>query len=243
MNKKILLTIMIGVFLISLVGATQQTLGTLKKGDDMNLIQTCGNCTFNNISTVLYPNSSIAISNVKMTKDDTFYNYTFNDTQTTGIYIVNGFGDPNGIKTSWAYDVEVTPTGTLLETSDSINYAILTLGSLFLFLLCLYGGMVLPFRNGRDGEGKIISVEKLKYFKVGLLFLSYVFFAWFLNLLLTLSTNFSVLTQFTKFFEVIFSVTNTVSLALFVLMLFVMSVLAWKDLQLKKLLEKGIFPD
>ncbi len=140
-------------------------------------------------------------------------------------------------------EFQVTSTGRLLKTSDSINYSILTLGALFLFLLCLYGGMVLPFKNERDEEQKIVSVEKLKYFKVGLIFLSYVFFVWFLNLLLTLSTNFSVLTQFTKFFEVIFSVTNTVSLALFVLMLFLMSVLAWKDLQLKKLLDKGISPD
>ncbi len=243
--KKTILTIIVGMFLligIGLASAEQQSLGTFKQGENINLIQTCSNCTYNNLSTVLFPNSSVAISNVEMTKDDTFYNYTFYNTSTIGIYIVNGFGDPDGEKTSWVYDFEVTPTGTILKTSDSNLYILLTLGSLFFFLLCLWGGIVLPFGNQRNDEGKVISVQKLKYFKVGLLFLSYVFLIWMLNLFLALSTNFSILTQYTKFFEVIFSVMNAMSYPLFVFMLIIMSIMGWKDLALKKLLLRGISP-
>lgn len=161
---------------------------------------------------------------------------------TTGSYSYLIRCDNVAIGGAVSVGIEVTPTGMILTESDSMIYIFLTLGSLFFFLLCLYGGIALPFRNQRSDEQKIISVQKLKYFKVGLLFLSYVFFVWLLNLFLTLSTNFSILTQYTKFFEVIFSVTNSASYPIFVFMLILMSILAWKDLALKKLLLRGINP-
>ncbi len=240
--KKIISIIIVGMFLISLASAAQQTLGTFKQGECINLIQICGNCSYSNISTVLYPNSSVAVSNVVMTRDDTYYNRTFCNTSLVGEYVVNGYADPDGEKTSWVYNFWVTTTGRTLETSDSITNIGLIAGSLILFLLVLWGGIVLPFRNSRNDEGGIISVQKLKYFKVSLLFLSYVFFVWILNLFLALSTNFSILTQYTKFFEVVFSVVNAMSYPIFVFMLIFMSILAWKDLALKKLLQRGINP-
>ncbi len=140
-------------------------------------------------------------------------------------------------------DFEVTITGDALETSNSIVYLILSINALFLFLLCLFGGIALPFKSERNDEGKIVAVQKLKYFKVGLIFLSYVLFVWLLNLLFALSNNFSIISQYTAFFEIIFVVVNAFSFPLFVLMLIIMSILAWKDLKLKKLLLKGINPD
>lgn len=238
--KRILLILMFGMFLISLVSAEVQTLGTFKQGDCINLIQTCDSCTYNNISYIIYPNSSVALSNVAMTRDDTYYNYILCYTSALGDYIVNGFGDLDGVKTIWVYDFKVTQTGTILKTSDSITYLILIFGVLLFFLLCLYGGIVLPFRNDRDGRGKIISVQKLKYFKLACLFTSYILFVWLANLLFALANNFNILQSYVKFFEVMFSVINSFSYPMFVLMFISILFLAWKDLQLKKLLERGL---
>ena len=141
-----------------------------------------------------------------------------------------------------SFPIHVTPTGEALETSDSITYIILTASSILLFLLCLYGGIALPFRNRRNEEGGIISIEKLKYFKVGLLFLSYVLFVWVLNLLFSLSNNFSILTQYTGFFKIMFLVINSMSYPVFVLMIILMGALAWRDLNLKELLKRGFNP-
>ena len=88
----------------------------------------------------------------------------------------------------------------------------------------------------------IISIDKLKYFKVGLLFMSYVLFVWLLNLLFSLSNNFSILTQYTAFFRIMFVVMNAMSYPLFVFMFILMGALAWKDWQLKKLLLRGLNP-
>ncbi len=116
--KKILLLLIVGLFLISLVGATQQSLGTFKqgnKGDCIDLIQTCGNCTFNNVSSVLKTgeDSEVYTINLEMTKDNTFYNYSFCNITKLGSYNVHGFGNPDGVQDSWVFDFEVTPSGSI----------------------------------------------------------------------------------------------------------------------------------
>ncbi len=136
--KKILLILFIGIFLISLTSAEIQTLGTFKQRECINLIQTCENCTYNNISSVLYPNSSVVLSNIVMTKDDTYYNYTFCNTSTLGSYIVNGYGDLDGERTTWNYDFKITPSG---NDAPSDGEGIVFLGSLIAMLLV--GGMFL----------------------------------------------------------------------------------------------------
>ena len=132
--KKIILLILIGVFLIGLVGATQQSLGVFKQYECVELVQTCGNCTHNNLSRVLKTGDSAGISiiNLTMTKDGTFYNYSFCDTTTLGIYIVHGVGDPNGVITIWNYNFEVTGTG--VEDKSIWNNPLLLI-SLVLFAM------------------------------------------------------------------------------------------------------------
>ncbi len=118
--KKIFLFLMLTVltlFLVSSVSATDdhaiRDLGTFKQNTNVNLIQLCGDCTFNNITSVLFPNSTTAVSNVSMTRDGTLYNFTLNRslTLTNGNYIVNGFGDLGGVDTIWSYTFSITPTG------------------------------------------------------------------------------------------------------------------------------------
>ena len=116
--KKILLLLIVGMLLINLVGSAQQSLGTFKQGsvgDCIDLIQTCGNCTFNNVSSVLKTgeDSKVYTINLKMTKDNTFYNYSFCNITELGIYNVHGFGDPDGVQDSWIFDFKITPSGSI----------------------------------------------------------------------------------------------------------------------------------
>lgn len=131
--KKIILFMMC-IALISLASAG--LIGPFKQGQDINLPQTCDDCTYNNITSILYPNSSIAISNVQMAKDGTFFSYTLNGgyTNILGTYIINGVGDLNGVATVWAYDFDVTPTG---ETQNPVwnNAIAIFLGILAVILI------------------------------------------------------------------------------------------------------------
>lgn len=110
-NKNFLLLIIVMMSIISLTTAQQTTLGTFKQNDCVNLIQSCDNCTYTNITQVNYPNSTIAISNKVMTKSGFNYNYSFCSTKPTGDYIVYGVSDLDGKHTVWAYNFMITPSG------------------------------------------------------------------------------------------------------------------------------------
>lgn len=117
---------MLALLLVPNIFAEVQTLGTFEKGKCIELLQTCSNCTYNNISSISYPNSTQALNQSLMTKIGTKYNYTFCNTNTSGQYIVNGFGDIDGSVTVWAYDFIINPTGiesTQMRT-DSTSRAI-----------------------------------------------------------------------------------------------------------------------
>lgn len=127
MHKKLLiLFLVLSLISISTLDA-ETTYGTYKQGECMELIQTCGNCTYVNISTVLYPNSSIAVQKVQMTKDNTYYNYTFCKADVVGSYIVNGYGDDSGEVVVFSYDFTITPTGKSMTTSTSITSGLIVL--------------------------------------------------------------------------------------------------------------------
>ena len=133
MSNKLFLFSLIFIFLITFTSATVETLGTYKQGSCINLIQSCSNCTYNNISSVIAPNSDQAAGSSTMAKVGKVYNRTFCSTSQIGTYIVNGFGDLDGGLTVWAYDFEVTPSGsgntfTLYLFVLLVSGALITLG-------------------------------------------------------------------------------------------------------------------
>lgn len=118
MVKNIISLIIIGLFLISLAGA--ESIGTYKQSSCVSLPQTCGTCTYNNISSVMKPDSTLALSEVAMEKAGTNYNYTFCNTTDLGSYLVNGYGDEDGITSVWIYSFEINSTGE--QSSQFVGY-------------------------------------------------------------------------------------------------------------------------
>ena len=134
MKNKILIVFVLGLFLIGLASAS--LLGTYKQWECVTLIQTCDDCSYNNITNVLYPNSSVAVANISMTMEDTFYNYEFCQTSANGVYLVNGFGDEGGVKTTWYYDFEINPSGDLGKSflQNPVLLILIGLGLIFIIL-------------------------------------------------------------------------------------------------------------
>jgi hypothetical protein len=116
------------ICIISLVGAAQTSLGTFEQGECFELIQTCDTCTYNNISNVMSPNSTNYLNNVAMERSDTYYNHSFCDTFESGGYVVNGYGDLDGVKTIWQYDFEITPSGA---SGDNLGFYIVIIALVY----------------------------------------------------------------------------------------------------------------
>ncbi len=118
---------------MGIVYAQEDNIGIFKQNECIRLPQTCADCTYNNITTIISSNSTVLLSGqIPMTKSGTEYNHTFCNTTQSGKYTVNGIGDIGGTKTIWAYDFSVNPTG--IEPSDQRTNA-LTRGIYFFFVL------------------------------------------------------------------------------------------------------------
>lgn len=128
MKKLILL--MLGILLVSsFISAQEVNFGTGKIDECIDLIQLCADCTYNNVTSIIYPNKTVINLDEPMSQTGTQFNYTFCNTSGLGEYLVNGVGDLEGIDTVWVYPFTITPTGNEQTTSQGIGSA------MFLFLM------------------------------------------------------------------------------------------------------------
>lgn len=103
-------------FLISFISASD--LGTFKRGECINLHQICDNCTYVNLTSITYPNSTILEVGELMTKRGVDYNYTFcNDTTVIGEFIYNTCGDQDGSEICENIKFSINAIGK--ETTDA----------------------------------------------------------------------------------------------------------------------------
>ena len=150
MKKILFSTLLVFLFLLAMpVYAEQQTLGVFKRHSCVNLLQNCANCTYVNFTSVLYPNSTIALGNVASTKVGSVFNYTFCNTDAIGTYIVNGLGDLESKDTVFAYTFEVNEYGRSIENKDDI-YAVMFMGVFLIGIIILFIALGYHFFKAAD---------------------------------------------------------------------------------------------
>jgi hypothetical protein len=153
-------------------------LGTFQQDTCVD-IKTILNATSVNISTINYPNSSVAVSNAIMSKSGQTFNYTFCDTGAPGVYIYDYFDNLNNV---YVNSFEITYTGTDIDNATSMMYlGILTVLILFMWFVIWFINK-LPSENKRDEEGRIIQISWLKYLRSplwGLIYLLVWAILWF----------------------------------------------------------------
>jgi hypothetical protein len=135
MCKKIIFGLVLALFLVSFISASQENLGIYAQGDEITLLQICGTCTYNNLTSIVYPNGSHQVLDALMTKRGAEFTYTFTDTSQEGEYLVSGHGDLDGTDNAWAYTFEVTDSGKM---GISIEWMLVIAMALALFLI-IYG--------------------------------------------------------------------------------------------------------
>lgn len=163
------------IFLIGFTSAIDTTFGTYKTETDLTLTQTCANCSYNNITSIKYPNGSVMLTDVTMTKSGSSYSYVLGggNLSARGVYLVNGLGDPEGNLEIWSYDFEINSAGDELTDSKSIAFlgALFLLGSLVVVIFFVTRN--LQFNDGYDENGNLIQIYRSKYIKHVLYMLIY----------------------------------------------------------------------
>lgn len=174
----VLLVVMLAIALLPTIKAEIQTLGTFKLDSCVNLIQTCGNCTYVNV-TVSNNTADIILSNKAMTKTDTVYNYSFCNTSSTGQYIYNTKGNPNGITTTQPVDFYITHTGRNPVSDVTFVFFYVLLAVVFgaFFVFASYN--ILFFFNLKWKDGKpqdIYGLNDILFNWIGYFVLLFFFF-------------------------------------------------------------------
>ena len=150
MVKKLISLIIVSVILMSFVIAEVQTLGYFKKTEDINLKQIGAGFTNCYITSLSYPNSSIALDNVEMTKNGTDYNYTFSGGNIDGQYIVNGYCTDGVGDTVWSYDFKVNPSGSAdIESGAAMSFIGFLLLMVIIGIILLVAGFKISSMVGK----------------------------------------------------------------------------------------------
>ncbi len=228
------------ILVLPFVSASVSNLGTFEMGQDINFIQACSSCSFNNITSIISPNSTTLIQDVEMNRTGNNYNYTLNSSFTNeiGKYVVTGIGDVDGVNTIWTFYFYITQTGFDLETSESILYIIILIVTFILFLAFLYPAITISYSNKTEPDGSITRINRAKYLKLLSFWFAYGFLMWFLQTLNAISTSFIKLTYLSNFITNIFSYSQGLSVGITFLILAIIMIEVWKDIFLSQTIKK-----
>jgi len=212
--KKLIIILMIGMFLISIVAAAELSY-IFKKDTEVDLKLPCydenSSLCINTVDcniTVLYPNTSAIVNHGEMQWNENFFNYTIPDTMTNieGEYSasVSCDGSYSGFST---FHFKINKSGTILSSAQGYIYIALLAFSILLFVFCFIGALKIPWRNGRDTEGKIIHINNLRYAKVFLWVMSYLLLIWIFWIAKYMGQTFLRFDFVSQLFNVLFMIT------------------------------------
>lgn len=134
---------------------------------------------------------------------------------------------------------EVTTTGFKLSTGEALLYFLSAIVVIFIFLFLVYLIVTLPWKNGRDEEGRIVSVNKVKYVKIMLVPIAWLFMIWILNLLLGLS-DFLSLTMYSGLFGFLVNFMVRLSWPVLIISVIVFITILMREVKIMDNLKRGI---
>jgi len=138
MKKTIYLVFLLFFVIINGVFAVQETLGTFKNGECIDLLQTCATCSYVNFTSIVLPDSTIISGDFEGTKIGPTYNYTFCNTSMLGTYTVNGIADLEGTLDSFSYYFNINPSGTYINQGTATIFISVISILIILILVCVY---------------------------------------------------------------------------------------------------------
>ena len=238
--KLILMIVIMVVITITTVSAVIETLGTFKQDSCIDLQQAGEGFTACNVTTVKYPNTSVAMNEFRMERTGNQYNLSFCNTSVVGAYITNGFCTNVSHTVVWAYDFNINVAGHELSTSQGLIYIILLAISFVIFLITLYSSIKVKWKHERDGEGRILNISDTRWFKPLLMGASYYLFVWMAFLIHGISLNYLTLSGISGLFNVIWLTAFGLMLPLTAVILVFIIIVILEDKKLWKKIERGL---
>lgn len=235
-NLSFLFIILTTILLMSTISGQLDILKPAKVNQSYNILQTCATCTSINIT--ISNVNGIITSNQPMTNNGSgVWNYSFTPTEISR-HDVTGVGDLDGSPTSFATYFEVTPSGKVASTGDSMLYIMFSAMLFGLIFSLAFFVFTMPKRNERDDSGMEYKIVKVKYIRIFFIALIYPLTILLLNFLNGLAVNFSALTMFAGILGFMFSVMLSLAWIFTVIIIIWIVVLLIHDTNVNKQIDK-----
>jgi len=196
MKNKLGLLLLTLTLLIAVMPFSLASLGTYAQYSCVN-VQTILNTTSVNLTTIWY-NTTILVDGELMSKRGYAFNYTFCNTSKLGTYIYD-YVDASG--NVYVNDFEITITGTTFTIQQAIIYIIALVLLIAIFILCLYGAIVIPWADRKNPEGVIIGVNEFKYIKLFCIIFCYILLMFIFGVSRSVTANFLMYNNASQFFN------------------------------------------
>lgn len=193
--------------------------------------------------TVINPERSILVNNKAMTQDSTlaYFNYTLSSSNISkvGNYEYRIVCQDGTLANFGTFEFLVTSSGQDPNISQVIIYAILTFLLIFMFLLSVVGGVMLPGSNEIRDDG-IIDVNYMKYAKQILFFISYLLLIGITYFTWQISENLVYLDVVGTFTSLFFYILIYSLLPTFILFMLFTIIMAINDKKIQNAMERGL---
>ena len=229
--------IFFGIMLILLIVnvSAADILKPAKLNQTYTIIQTCASCTFVNIT--ISNVDGILVSNQNMT-DNSSGIWIFDIIPTLASrHDITGMGDLDGTDTSFVTFFEVTPSGKVASTGDSILYVLFSFIFFMIILTLTFFVFSMPNKN-ESVAGQETKIIKMKYIRFVFMFLIYPLIILLLNFLNGLANNFTALSMFSGIFGFLFKVMLSLAWIYTLVMIVWLIVMAVHDTNVNKQLKK-----
>ena len=242
MNNKLtlLFAIVILTSLITIVNA--ESIGEFKLDNDIQIFQTCNNCTYCNFTRVMSSTNQTILSNLIGVQDGTYYYYDVGEDNfsSVGTYkYCYDCGNANE-KDTGCLDFDITYTGGEITPQMATLYAISLLFLLFLFILIAFFINKLPSKDMTNETGSVLQISYLKHLRPVLwgvnwgIILAMLFIV--SNITIAHLPSLMIGNLFWKFFIIAFSMTM-ILIPLWFIWLFTN---IFRDREFKKMIERGV---
>jgi hypothetical protein len=269
MGKKLILLLYIVICFVGIVSAVPPVTTTIqfpqgytiqvhpitqyfKAGEDLNLnahVQNTSNGYPINASITcwlhLYNSSGSHLVILSTNATSELFDYSFkilggNITERTKSYLIYCYG--NGLGGYYSNPIQVNSVGKDLAIGDSILYiGFLTL-MILLFVVNFVAIGYLPARNERDEEGRIMSINYLKYFRNVLALIGYFLFIAIFYMSSNLAFAFLQTELFAETLFMIFRVSFLLAPVVIVVWAIWIFASMFHDKEFQKVLNRGMFP-
>ena len=239
MKTNILILLLI-VSTLSLVGA--ESIGTFQLSQDVEIYQTCNNCTYCNFTRVMGPSNQTIVTNISSYQDGTYFfyniegaNFTRNG-QHTYCYACGNDADTS----TGCLNFDITYAGGELTQQMATIYIIAFGVLIFLFILILAVIRVLPSKDTTSEEGMIMKVSDLKHLRPVLWGVEWGLVLALLFIVSNITMAYLPRELFGRFFFVIYQVMFWISIPMLFVWVMWMFAKVYQDKEIKRLIERGV---